>query len=190
MTQKTTLTPAAALQLVTFEVGDEEFAIDILRVKEINRMMEITRVPQSPAGVEGVVNLRGTIVPIVDLRKRFGCELNLNVSSEADEPQHTRSSPHHLKRIIVVEVGGRSLGFIVDRVNQPLHLSASAVEPAPRMVCSIDSSFITGIGRLDDPHPRLLILLDVDRLFGEVGTTNARADGARMASPIKPSVRV
>lgn len=136
------------LQLVSFEVANEEFAVDILMVQEINRMMELTRVPQSPPEVEGVINLRGRIIPVVDLRKRFGMDVT----------EHSEAS-----RIIVVEVGGRVIGFIVDCVHEVLRISSAIVEPPPDMICSIDSDFISGVGKLDD---RLLILLDLDRLFG------------------------
>ncbi len=136
------------LQLVTFQVGSEEFAVDILSVQEINRMIPLTRVPQSPPEVEGVINLRGRIIPVIDLRKRFG-----QVATAASE--HSR--------IIVVEVHGRVLGFIVDRVHEVLRISQRIVEPAPAMVCSIDSDFIAGVGKLKD---RLLILLDLPKLFG------------------------
>jgi len=135
------------LQLVTFVVGSEEFAIPILSVQEINRMMAITRVPQSPEFIEGVINLRGRIIPVMDLRKRFGTE-QLESSSES--------------RIIVVEVSNRVIGFTVDRVNEVLRLNANIVEPPPPMVCSISSDYVQGVGKLDD---RLLILLNLDRLF-------------------------
>lgn len=135
------------LQLVTFEVAGEEFAVDILAVQEINRMMELTRVPHSPAEVEGVINLRGKIIPVLDLRKRFKL-----APGKRDESN----------RIIVVEVGGRVVGFIVDQVHEVLRIDSGIVEPAPAMVCSIDSEFISGVGKLND---RLLILLDVNRLF-------------------------
>jgi purine-binding chemotaxis protein CheW len=135
------------LQLVTFEVASEEFAVDILSVHEINRMMELTRVPQSPPEVEGVINLRGRIIPVLDLRKRFGMP-------GGNRDEHNR--------IIVVEVLGRVLGFIVDRVHEVLRIDSSIVEPAPAMVCSIDSDFISGVGKLQD---RLIILLDLAKLF-------------------------
>ncbi len=139
---------ATQLQLVTFEVAGEEYAVDILAVREINRMMDLTRVPQSPPEVEGVINLRGKIIPVVDLRRRFGMAT----------AERTESS-----RIVVVEVGGRVLGFVVDRVHEVLRLSSDIVEPAPAMACSIRSEFIAGVGKLAD---RLLILLDLDKLFG------------------------
>lgn len=143
------------LQLVTFGLGTEEFAVDILKVQEINRMMTLTRVPQSPPEVEGVINLRGKIIPVIDLRKRFG----LTAAAQSEQ-----------SRIIVVEVAGRVLGFIVDRVSEVLRISSSIVEPAPSMVCSVDSDFIAGVGKLDD---RLLILLELEKLFG---ATAAKVD--------------
>ena len=137
------------LQLVTFVVGNEEFAIPILCVQEINRMMDITRVPHSPDFIEGVINLRGKIIPVMDLRKRFGLG-QLENTSDA--------------RIIVIEVAARVIGFTVDRVNEVLRINADIVDPPPPMVCGIDSDYVQGVGKLDD---RLLILLHLDRLFSE-----------------------
>lgn len=135
------------LQLVTFGLGIEEFAVDILAVQEINRMMPLTRVPSSPPEVEGVINLRGKIIPVIDLRKRF----------HLAQAAHSEQS-----RIVVVEVHSRVIGFIVDRVSEVLRISSKIVEPAPAMVCSVDSDFIAGVGKLQD---RLLILLDLHKLF-------------------------
>lgn len=144
---RTSNTAIEQLQLVTFEVASEEFAVDILAVQEINRMMSLTRVPQCPPDVEGVINLRGKIIPVLDLRKRFGF------------PTLERNEEN---RIVVVEVKGKVLGFIVDRVHEVLRISSDIVEPAPTMVCSIDSEFIAGVGKLKD---RLIILLDLCKLF-------------------------
>lgn len=137
------------LQLVSFEIGVEEYAIPILAVQEINRMMPITRVPHSPAAVEGVINLRGRIIPVINMRKRFGLEPSVD---EGDA------------RIIVVEVGAdsRVIGFTVDRVHEVLRLDASIVDPAPTAGGAANIDFIRGVGRLNN---RLLILLDLDRLF-------------------------
>ncbi len=136
------------LQLVTFVVENEEYAVDILQVQEINRMMDITRVPQSPECVEGVINLRGRIIPVVDLRRRFGI----------DSRDHDNAS-----RIVVVEVGERVIGFTVDQVNEVLRVDNSVVEPAPSLVTNkVDSAYIDGVGKLDD---RLLILLDLSKLL-------------------------
>lgn len=152
-------TGVTQLQLVTFEVANEEFAVDILAVQEINRMMELTRVPQSPPEVEGVINLRGKIIPVIDLRRKFA--MPMSEKSEAS-------------RIIVVEVHKRVIGFIVDRVHEVLRISSDIVEPAPAMVCSIDSEFIAGVGKLED---RLIILLDIAKLFAD----QASGDAAKAA---------
>lgn len=139
------------LQLVTFVVGSEEFAIPILSVQEINRMMQITRLPQSPSFIEGVINLRGKIIPVMDLRKRFGVDA-LNDTSDS--------------RIVVVEVASRVIGFTVDRVNEVLRIDAGIVEAPPSMVWAVDSDYVQGVGKLDD---RLLILLNLERLFSDEG---------------------
>ncbi|MEM7626303.1 MAG: chemotaxis protein CheW [Planctomycetota bacterium] len=140
---------ADILQLVSFEIGVEEYAIPILAVQEINRMMPITTVPHSPAAVEGVINLRGRIIPVIDMRKRFDLE---PASDQSDA------------RIIVVEVGAeaRVIGFTVDRVHEVLRLDSSIVDPAPSAGSAINADFIRGVGKLED---RLLILLDLERLF-------------------------
>jgi len=135
------------LQLVTFEVNGEEFAVNILAVHEINRMMELTRVPQCPPEVVGVINLRGRIIPVIDLRNRF-------MMPPGERTDHNR--------IVVVEVGRRVIGFIVDRVHEVLRIAGSIVDTAPQMVTSIDTDFIAGVGKLED---RLLILLDLPKLF-------------------------
>ncbi len=138
------------VQLVSFWVGTEEFAVEILAVREINRMLDVTRVPEAPAYVEGVINLRGLIVPVVDLRKRFGVE-----ATEANADT----------RIVVVEVKERMIGFIVDRVNEVLRLDRSIVDPAPDLAKSPMSQFISGVGKLED---RLIILLDVGLLVDDL----------------------
>lgn len=135
------------LQLVSFNLGREEFAVDILKIQEINRMVEITGVPSSPDFVEGVINLRGKVIPVIDLRKRFGF-------AEEKRDKNTR--------IVVMDIRQMIVGFIVDSVSEVLRLPSSRVEPAPPMVASIDSEYIKGVGKLDD---RLLILLDVNRVL-------------------------
>lgn len=135
------------LQLVSFMVGDELFAVDILRVHEINRMMALTKVPQSPPGVEGVINLRGRIIPVLDLRKQFG--FDAHVAGEQT-------------RIIVIEVRGNTIGFIVDSVREVMRINRNIVEPNPQMGTSIDSSFVSGVAKLDD---QLLILLELENLI-------------------------
>ncbi len=135
------------LQLVTFSIGDEEFGVEILKVQEINRMMEITRVPKAPDFVEGVINLRGRVIPVIDLRKRFGLESKV----------HDKDT-----RIIVIEINKMIVGFVVDAVSEVLRIPADTVEPPPPVVAGLDSEYISGVGKLED---RLLILLDLDSLL-------------------------
>ncbi len=135
------------LQLVTFKLENEEFGVDILKVQEINRMLTITKIPNAPSFVEGVINLRGKIIPIVDLRKRLG------FNSRA----YDKST-----RIIVVELDGLVLGFIVDSVSEVLRVSESTVEPPPSIMGGIESDYIEGVGKLDN---RLLILLELGKVF-------------------------
>lgn len=140
------------LQLVTFNIGREEFGVDILSVQEINRMTEITRVPNSPNFVEGVINLRGRVIPVIDLRIKLGLE-------KKDYDKNTR--------IIVVEVSERVVGFIVDSVNEVLRISADLTETPPDAVTGINSDFIKSVGKLED---RLLILLDIQKTLSEKET--------------------
>jgi purine-binding chemotaxis protein CheW len=137
------------LQLVSFNLGDEEYGVDILKVQEINRMVHVTRVPKAPEFVEGVINLRGKVIPIVDLRKRFGLP----------------AKPHDKNtRIIVVDIEGRTVGLIVDGVSEVLRLSMETIEPPPSMVAGVDAEYIWGVGKLED---RLLILLDLARVLAK-----------------------
>jgi purine-binding chemotaxis protein CheW len=136
------------LQLVSFELAGECFAVDIHAVREINRLIELTRVPKSPEEIAGVINLRGKIFPVVNLRRKFGF-------ADAEAGEHTR--------IIVLEFGGRETGFIVDRVHEVLRIDSSIMDPTPEVMGSVDTDFIRGIAKLAD---RLLIVLDLERLFG------------------------
>jgi purine-binding chemotaxis protein CheW len=135
------------LQLVSFNIGTEEFGVDILKVQEINRMVEITRVPQTPHYVEGVINLRGKVIPVVCLRKRFSLEMK----------EHDKNT-----RIVVVDIEGNILGLIVDAVSEVLRLSAGTIEPPPNIVTGINSDYIKGVAKLND---RLLIYLDLSRVI-------------------------
>lgn len=135
------------LQLVSFNIGTEEFGVDILKVQEINRMVEITRVPRSPDFVEGIINLRGKVIPIIDLRKRF----NLQIT---DHDKNTR--------IVVVDIEGQTMGMIVDSVSEVLRIPASTIEPTPEVVTSVDSDYIRGVAKLDN---RLLIYLDLAKIL-------------------------
>jgi purine-binding chemotaxis protein CheW len=135
------------LQLVSFKIGEEEFGVNILKVQEINRMLQITKVPNAPEFVEGVVNLRGRIIPVVDLRSRLGMpKIEYNGKT----------------RIVVVDLQNITVGFIVDEVSEVLRIPKDITEPPPAMVANIDADYITAVGKLED---RLLILLDLDRVF-------------------------
>ncbi len=135
------------LQLVSFNIGSEEFGVDILKVQEINRVVEITRVPQAPHYVEGVINLRGKVIPIVDLRKRFNLE----------EKEYDKNT-----RIVVVDISGNIMGMVVDSVSEVLRLPANTIEPPPEIVANINSEYIKGVAKLDD---RLLIFLDLSKVI-------------------------
>lgn len=157
-TQETTAT-GNLRQLVVFQLGDEGFCVDIAKVREINRLVEITKIPQSPEFVEGVINLRGQIIPIIDMRKRFGFSV-----PEEDSKDN---------RIMVIETNGSLVGFIVDAVREVLRLSGDVIEPTPELIASdIDRKYIEGVATLED---RLLIVLNSDLIFGqsEIGSLEA-----------------
>jgi purine-binding chemotaxis protein CheW len=135
------------LQLVSFNIGDEEFGVDILQVQEINRMLDVTRVPNAPEYVDGVINLRGKVIPIVNLRRRFGMP-------RKERDKHTR--------IVVVELSGQVVGFVVDAVSEVLRISRAVTEPPPSIVGGVREEYITGVGKLED---RLLILLDLEKVL-------------------------
>ncbi len=150
---KTAVVGSDILQLVTFNLGNEEYAVDILKVQEINRMKEITRVPNSPGYVEGVINLRGKVIPVVSLRTRFGL-----MEKESDEQS----------RIMIMDIQGITMGLVVDSVSEVLRIPMSTVEPTPPMASNISTEFIKGIAKLEE---RLIILLDMDRLLGKSDET-------------------
>lgn len=147
------------LQLVSFKIGDEEFGVDILSVQEINRMSQITKVPNTPEFIEGVINLRGRIVPVIDLRVKLGMV-------RKDHGKDTR--------IVVVELKGKTMGFIVDEMNEVLRISKDITEAPPDIVGGVNSEYITSIGKLDD---RLLILLDLEKIlsFSEMNLVETSA---------------
>lgn len=134
-------------QLVVFDLAGEVYGVDINSVREIIRMQAVTHVPNAPDFVEGVINLRGRVIPIVDLRKRFG----LNVSDETSDT-----------RVVVVDIAGQNIGIIVDAVIEVLRLGADAIEPASSLITTEDSYYLEGIAKLNS---KLLILLDLDRVL-------------------------
>ena len=140
----------AEQQLVVFGLGKEEFGIDISRVREIVLIQNITSIPQAADFVEGIVNLRGQIVPIVDLCKRFRVA-NAAVTDES------------ARRIIVVNIAGQNIGILVDGVSEILRIADESMEPTPPLVAGgIGSDFITGVAKVEG---RLIIVLDLDRIF-------------------------
>ena len=134
-------------QLVTFALGREEYGVDIMRVQEIIRFQNVTRVPQMPAFIEGVINLRGTVIPVIDLRKRF------ELGSAGNTAQ---------TRIVVVNVGNRTTGIVVDAVSEVLRLAEDQIEPPPPAVAGIGHEYLRGVGKVQG---RLLILLDIDKIL-------------------------
>ena len=137
-------------QLVVFDLAAETYGVDLGSVREIIRIQEITQVPRTPDFVEGVINLRGKVIPVIDLRKRFGFG-----AAEA-----TKDS-----RIVVVDIGGHDIGAVVDAVTEVLRLSADAVEPPSSLITTADSEYLLGIAKLET---RPIILLDLQRaLAGE-----------------------
>jgi purine-binding chemotaxis protein CheW len=134
-------------QIIVFEIGSVEFGVNIAAVESSIKMQPITHMPQAPAFVEGVTNLRGKVLPVLDLRKQFGLS-----PKDAD----------HSSRFIVVSVDQTQVGMIVDGVSEVLTVADDIVEAAPAIARTVDSALITGIAKLDG---RLVILLDLDRVL-------------------------
>jgi purine-binding chemotaxis protein CheW len=139
------------IQLVSFKLGKETFAVYVNQVREIGRVEEITQVPNMPDFVEGVMDLRGQITTVIDLRRRFGIK---------EEIEHTESS-----RIIVAEIDNNQMGIIVDSVQDVIRISPDVISPPPEVVSrNIDSHFLTGVCRLQE---ELVMLLDLNNLFSD-----------------------
>lgn len=135
------------IQVVAFQLGNEEYAVDILYVQEIIRLLNITRVPRCPQHIEGVINLRGNIIPIVNLHSRF----NLQSSENQDD-----------KRIIVFKFDEIQVGIIVDEVSEVLRIKRHNIELAGKVYGTLEADHIKGIAKVDE---RLLILLDLAKVF-------------------------
>ena len=152
------------IQLVSFELGTEEFGIDILKVQEINRMVSITRIPQAPNYIEGVINLRGKVIPVMDLRTKFGLEAK-------DRDKNSR--------IVVCDIDGSIVGLVVDSVSEVLRVARSTVEPAPEITKSAGERHVKGVVKLED---RLLLLLDISRLAAEANSVCTDTESGAMAT--------
>lgn len=142
-----------ATQFLAFELNNQEFAIEVLRVQEIRNYTRVTPIPNTAESVKGVMNLRGSVIPIVDLRKKFN---------------FPETEPNQFTVIIVVNVGAKIMGLIVDTVSDVLDVTEDAIEPAPDLG-AVDTSFLTGLAKFDE---RLVALLNVERLFGEANAVS------------------
>ncbi|SHJ52259.1 purine-binding chemotaxis protein CheW [Geosporobacter subterraneus DSM 17957] len=139
----------AEKQYVIFRLGKEEYGVEIVNVKEICEYKESVKVPNTPKFVDGIINLRGDITPIINLKKRFHL-------AEGDINSDTR--------IIVINIQNRQVGFIVDEASQVLRISEEDIEPAPDLVAGVDRKYIIGVGKLAD---RIILLLDLEYILSE-----------------------
>ena len=153
-------------QLVIFDLVGESYGVDIGSVREIIRMQEITAVPKTPEHVEGVIDLRGKVIPVIDMRKWFGFPLT----------ERTKDT-----RIVVIDIGGSDIGVVVDAVSEVLRLNSDAIEPPSPVLSTADSDCLLGIGKLQN---RLIIILDLKEALsaGELSAI-ALADRAGLMSP-------
>jgi purine-binding chemotaxis protein CheW len=135
-------------QLVVFDLANEHYEVDIAAVESIIKMQPITVVPHTPAFVEGVTNLRGEVLPVIDLRKRFGLPIDQARSKDT--------------RIVVVEIDGKKVGMVVDAVSEVLRVPDEAIEPPSPIVTTVDSAFIRGIAKVD---ARLIILVELSKVL-------------------------
>ncbi|WP_432664124.1 chemotaxis protein CheW [Wukongibacter baidiensis] len=134
-------------QYVIFNLGNEQYGVDIMNVKEISEFKESTKVPSAPYFVDGIINLRGEIIPIVNLKKRFGIE-NDEIDSDT--------------RIIVINLNGRNVGFVVDEASQVLRINNDDIDPAPEIIAGVDRQYINGVGKVED---KIIILLDLEKIL-------------------------
>jgi purine-binding chemotaxis protein CheW len=141
------LSPDMPNEFLTFTLGDEEYGVDILKVQEIRGYDTVTKVPNAPAFIKGVINLRGTIVPVVDLRLKF----NLG-----------RADYNEFTVMIILNVARRVVGMVVDGVSDVMQLTPEQIRPAPEFGSGVNTRFITGIGALEQ---RMLILMDIEKLM-------------------------
>ncbi|MCG8572382.1 MAG: chemotaxis protein CheW [Spirochaetes bacterium] len=144
---------ATTMSLVTFKISNELYGINIMEVREIIRLSEITPIPNSPDFVDGVIKLRGQIIPIVDLGKRF--HFTPVQFSEEDEL---------LRGIIIIHVQDMTIGIIIDQVNRVISINLDQIQPPPQMIAGIGAEYIEGVSRLEET---LLIILNVRKLFSK-----------------------
>ena len=155
--ETTSAEATGTIQLVSFHLAEESYGIEITRVREIILMGEITQIPQTPEYVNGLINLRSTVVPVIDLRTRFGL------------PQAELTGD---SRIMVINVRGKMIGIIVDAVSEVLRISNDQIAPPPPTVAGLGREYLTGLVRREE---QLLILLDIDKLLGQEETAGLEA---------------
>lgn len=134
-------------QYVIFQLGNETFGLDIAKVWEIINFQNITKVPQAAEFIEGIINLRGKVIPVLDLRKRFALSTN---------------EDSHAIRIIVVEIQGNIMGIMVDGVSEVLRISSEIVEAPPPAITNLDAEYLEGVAKLDD---KLIIMLNIEKVL-------------------------
>lgn len=137
------------LQMVGFTVGEEEFCVDILKVQEIIRMVRITHMPNAPEYVEGIINLRNKVIPVIDFRKR----MHFADAGELKEQD---------RRIVVVSFDKTLVGIIVDKVSHVMKISTDQITATPEVIKGYDSECLMGVGRVNE---KLIVLLDLDKMF-------------------------
>ena len=141
------------ITLVTFKISSEFYGIDIMEVQEIISLPEITPIPNSPSFVDGVINLRGGIIPVVDLGKRFNFEIKELTEDEI-----------RLRGIVIIKVEGMIIGVIIDQVNRVISINEDEIQPPPQVIAGIGSEYIEGVSKTDD---NLLTILNVKKLFSK-----------------------
>jgi purine-binding chemotaxis protein CheW len=158
---------AASVQFISFSIGDDQYGVDIMAVREIKGWSDITHLPKQPEYVRGVLNLRGAIVPIVDLRCRFGQGL-------------TETTPLHI--VIIVQIGGRQVGLIGDRVLDIVSIDASQIQPVPRTAQATTSDFLSGLVTHDNT---MIALIDLRNLLTirDVSDADRAPDEPKSAVP-------
>ena len=161
--QATTATRESTREVLVFILGAEEYGVDILKVQEIRGYEKVTPIPSAPAYLKGIVNLRGVIVPLVDMRVRFGLA----------EPRYDSTTV-----VVILRVSGRIIGLVVDAVSDVVHLAPNDVKEAPALGSVVDSSFLAGLATRDD---HMIMLLDIEKLLssGEMNLLSQVAQAAR-----------
>lgn len=166
---------ARAGKYLTFHLAAEEYGLEILKVREIIGLMKITKIPQSPACIRGVINLRGKVIPVLDLRLRFGMETTPDTEQTC---------------VIVVDIktatGSLMMGLVVDSVSEVLNINQEQIEDAPTIGLEADTAFILGIAKIKN---EVKILLDIDRVFDETELASVVEDGAEETMDLEMAAR-